>query len=96
MLTSLIIYFISSRVVSWTTNKDNKLKFFQQMGEWYVHDKCIGKKIIEIEKEGEDQGALIQPCCAAEPLMQCHYKDKPSKIPCEDSPFIDKDGKSFW
>lgn len=82
--------------LSWTTNKNNKLKFFQQMGEWYVHDKCIGKKIAEIEKADEAVGALIQPCCSAEPLIQCHYKDKPSKIPCKDSPAIDKNGKSFW
>jgi hypothetical protein len=81
---------------SWTTNKANKLKFFQQMGEWYVHDKCIGKKISEIEKEDEASGALIQPCCSAEPLIKCHYKDKPSKIPCKDFPSIDKNGKSFW
>jgi hypothetical protein len=68
----------------------------QQMGEWYVHEKCIGKKISEIEKEDEQEGALIQPCCSAKPLIQCHYKDKPSKIPCNDSPAIDRNGKSFW
>ncbi|KAL3779512.1 hypothetical protein HJC23_011148 [Cyclotella cryptica] len=37
--------------MSWTTNKDNKLKFFQQMGEWHVQDKCIGKRFDEITNE---------------------------------------------
>jgi hypothetical protein len=26
----------------------------------------------------------------------CHYRDKPSKIPCNDSPAIDKGKPSFW
>eukprot|EP00804_Cyclotella_cryptica_P030925 CCRYP_019606-RA/>CCRYP_019606-RA protein AED:0.14 eAED:0.14 QI:206/1/1/1/0.75/0.6/5/181/615 len=83
--------------MSWTTNKDNKLKFFQQMGEWHVQDKCIGKRFDEITNEPVGtKGALIQPCCSAEPIIKCHYKDKPSIIPCKDSPSIDRNGESFW
>eukprot|EP00565_Helicotheca_tamesis_P007069 CAMPEP_0185735742 /NCGR_PEP_ID=MMETSP1171-20130828/26112_1 /TAXON_ID=374046 /ORGANISM="Helicotheca tamensis, Strain CCMP826" /LENGTH=198 /DNA_ID=CAMNT_0028406153 /DNA_START=20 /DNA_END=616 /DNA_ORIENTATION=- len=85
--------------MSWTKNKDNKLKFLQQMGDWFVEEQCIGKKAADIlGKEGEvvESGALLGSCCAAEALVSCHYKDKPSKIPCKDSPPIDKNGPSFW
>jgi hypothetical protein len=30
------------------------------------------------------------------PTVVCHYRDKPSKIPCPDSPTIDKNGRDFW
>jgi len=85
--------------MSWTTNKDNKLKFFQQMGEWYINDPCIGKKPQELitgTNKTITKGMLIPQCCSAEPLITCHYRDKPSKIPCPDAPYIDKKGKSFW
>ena len=67
--------------MSWTSSKVNKVKFFEQMGEWYLDKKC-------------GSGGL--DCCAAEPIVTCHYRDKPSKIPCKDSPPIDKNGISFW
>jgi len=86
--------------MSWTTNKRNKLKFLQQMGEWRVHDTCVDKeagKILGADAAGGAiDGMLIQPCCSKEPLIKCHYRDKPSVHPCKDSPPIDKNGKSFW
>jgi len=30
--------------MSWTQNHKNKKKFFQQMGEWFVEEKCASKK----------------------------------------------------
>mmetsp|Transcript_40233 Transcript_40233/g.85673 ORF Transcript_40233/g.85673 Transcript_40233/m.85673 type:complete len:648 (-) Transcript_40233:46-1989(-) len=88
--------------MSWTGNKTNKLKFFQQMGEWYLNEKCIGKEAHELIDEKSEltdlisDGVLSKHCCSAEPLVTCHYRDKPSKIPCLDSPRIDNNGKSFW
>jgi len=91
--------------MSWTLNKDNKLLFFRQMGEWYVQEQCIHKKVEEISLIGEEDQhgdgashslAAIPTCCSAEPLLSCHYRDKPSKIPCKDSPPIDKGRPSFW
>lgn len=82
--------------MSWTSNKMNKLKFFQQMGEWYLNEKCIGETKGTIAGNTTSPLALIQPCCLADAAITCHYKDKPSKIPCNDSPPIDKGGRSFW
>ncbi len=87
--------------MSWTNNKDNKIKFFQQMGQWYIQDVCIAQtKSTILEKvqkaESGKVDELLEPCCLAEPHVVCHYRDKPSKIPCTDSPPIDKGKPSFW
>jgi hypothetical protein len=83
--------------MSWTLNKDNKLLFFQQFGEWYVQDQCIHKKVEDIPALLEEKDStFLSTCCSAEPLISCHYRDKPSKIPCKDSPPIDKDKRSWW
>lgn len=76
--------------MSWTFNKDNKLRFLQQMGEWYVQKQCVDAKADDVER------LEIQACCLPEPDIECHYRDKPSIHPCNDSPPIDKGGKSFW
>ncbi|KAL3905404.1 MAG: hypothetical protein SGILL_009692 [Bacillariaceae sp.] len=68
--------------MSWTTNKENKKLFLEQMGEWYVKD--------------DESCTSPADCCLVKPDIKCHYKDKPSKIPCTSSPNIDKKGKSFW
>jgi len=68
--------------MSWTLNKDNKLLFFRQLGEWYVEDQCIQKQVDSIEGGSDD---IIHACCSAEPLFSCHYRDKPSREPCKDS-----------
>lgn len=76
--------------MSWTTNKENKRKFFQQMGDWYVQPQCIGKKFQDMPKP------IPRNCCAAQALFECHYSDKPSKKPCKDKPTIDKGKPSWW
>lgn len=87
--------------MSWTTNKDNKLLYFRQIGEWYVDDKCIQTKAEDIlTADGGNFGGDSMPmrsiCCHAEPIVSCHYRDKPSVIPCHDSPSIDKGKPSWW
>jgi len=87
--------------MSWTTNKDYKLKFFQQMGEWFVNEKCVGKTKADIltNKDNIDKDgalSLVQPCCLREPEITCWYRDKPSKIPCNEAPYMDENGESFW
>ncbi|KAL3811127.1 hypothetical protein ACHAXA_005938 [Cyclostephanos tholiformis] len=83
--------------MSWTENKVNKVLFFRQMGEWYVHDKCIGDDASNLIDGNVADGALVEQCCSAEPIFSCHFKDKPSKVPCPDSPRIDPlKRRSFW
>jgi len=79
--------------MSWTFNKDNKLLFLKQLGEWYVHDKCIDKKLEDIELKDV---SFLENCCSSEALFSCHFRDKPSKEPCHDSPAIDNGKASFW
>jgi hypothetical protein len=83
--------------MSWTLNKEHKVLFFRQMGNWFLQDKCIGKKVSELGTSGTSNfKSLTTMCCAAEPLVSCHFRDKPSIIPCKKSPLMDKGGKSFW
>ena len=86
--------------MSWTHNKDNKRLFFQQMGEWYLKPECEDKAVADIlngdAAAAADGDAVSNKCCSAEPLVTCHYRDKPSIIPCLDSPPIDKGRPSFW
>mmetsp|Transcript_20280 Transcript_20280/g.41434 ORF Transcript_20280/g.41434 Transcript_20280/m.41434 type:complete len:652 (-) Transcript_20280:1308-3263(-) len=86
--------------MSWTKNKDNKVLFFKQFGEWYLQESCVNKHFDAILSErnilGSGVGVLLDQCCSAEPLVSCHYRDKPSKIPCRDSPPIDRNGESWW
>lgn len=81
--------------MSWTLNKENKRKFFQQMGDWHVHEKCIEGTLESIVLDGAVED-FSTTCCSAEPLVKCHFRDKPSKIPCKRSPTIDKGRSSFW
>jgi len=76
--------------MSWTSSKKDKVKFFQQMGEWYLEDTCNGVQTTKFVAGASNE------CCSATPLIQCHYRDKPSKIPCKESPPIDKGARSFW
>jgi hypothetical protein len=83
--------------MSWTENKVNKLLFLRQMGDWYVNDQCINVE-MEALKDIMKDGSLIEPCCSAEPLFSCHFRDKPSIKPCpDDTPLIDpKKKRNFW
>lgn len=93
--------FVSGKVdpyifhMSWTLNKDDKLKFLQQVGMWFVNDSCVDKDAKQIGSTDSD-GALTASCCSAEPVITCHYRDKPSIKSCADSPPKDKNGRSFW
>eukprot|EP00540_Astrosyne_radiata_P020584 CAMPEP_0116836140 /NCGR_PEP_ID=MMETSP0418-20121206/7928_1 /TAXON_ID=1158023 /ORGANISM="Astrosyne radiata, Strain 13vi08-1A" /LENGTH=337 /DNA_ID=CAMNT_0004465871 /DNA_START=147 /DNA_END=1160 /DNA_ORIENTATION=- len=72
--------------MSWTENKENKVKFFQQTALWYVLSDCLNNTAKVSTKS----------CCSKEPLVMCHYRDKPSAKPCPDSPQQVKNAKSFW
>ena len=78
--------------MSWTRNKVNKVLFFRQMGEWFVGEQCVQTKVDEIDIVD----SLSTFCCANEPIISCHYRDKPSIQPCSQSPPLDKDQPSWW
>jgi hypothetical protein len=80
----------------WTLNKEDKLLFMRQMGMWYVDDECVGKEAKQILFGSDAKDGLSKACCSAEPLTKCSFRDKPSVIPCKDSPSKDKGGQSFW
>jgi hypothetical protein len=89
--------------MSWTLNKDNKLAFLRQMGEWYVNDQCIDKAVHDIDNSNNGNTAvttssssIVESCCSAEAIFSCHYRDKPSIKPCKTSPSIDKGKASWW
>ena len=86
--------------MSWTANKKNKEKFFRQMGLWYLQETCVGSTASKIlgknEEEAVESGSLLAPCCAADPIIECFYRDKPSIKSCKDSPPLDTGKKSFW
>jgi Nucleotide-diphospho-sugar transferase len=86
--------------MSWTLNKDNKLSFLRQLGEWYVNDQCIDNTVEDIISNttttSPASGIVIDNCCSATAIFSCHYRDKPSIHPCKTSPSIDKGKKSWW
>ncbi|KAL7536165.1 hypothetical protein ACHAWF_005381 [Thalassiosira exigua] len=82
--------------MSWTLNKDDKLKFMRQMGMWYVAEQCIGKDAADVVSRGRSDGKVADACCSAEPLFSCHYRDKPSIKSCAEAPPKDRGGASFW
>jgi hypothetical protein len=84
--------------MSWTENKLNKRLFLEQLGNFFVSDKCVGKTINDVLQgnAGQDSNYLATSCCLAKPVERCHYRDKPSKTKCENSPLLDEGGTSFW
>mmetsp|Transcript_10301 Transcript_10301/g.15808 ORF Transcript_10301/g.15808 Transcript_10301/m.15808 type:complete len:534 (+) Transcript_10301:161-1762(+) len=57
--------------MSWTEGKEDKIKYLQQISEWYWNSTC-----------GQVPDHAAADCCLAKPLFQCHYSNKPSKKPC--------------
>ena len=99
---NLISYHTCNIIFSWTENKDNKKLFFEQLGEWYtVEDTSPNTTTTDtttattttnsIGNNGNGNGY-----CLLQPNITCHYRDKPSIIPCTNSPPIVKNGISFW
>ncbi|EJK62288.1 hypothetical protein THAOC_17101 [Thalassiosira oceanica] len=67
------------------------------MGLWYTNKRCeAGMGVSEADKVTE--GGLAKACCSKDPIITCHYADKPSSEQCKnsDAPNIDNKGKPFW
>jgi Nucleotide-diphospho-sugar transferase len=77
-----------------TANKEFKRKFYSQLGEWRVHDQCIQADPAEVIATSRRQD-----CCVKEPpAIKCFYRNRPSAIPCHDSPPVPESFStgSFW
>ena len=83
--------------MSWTDGKKHKIQYFQQIGQWHVNDECVDKTLDEIVA-GASRAKQSIPvhCCSLEPIVRCHYRDKPSIIPCSEYPPIEKEAPSWW
>jgi Nucleotide-diphospho-sugar transferase len=68
--------------MSHTENKDFKIKFFRQLGEWRVNEMCLQPDFRAAMESSPN-------CCVNEPpASSCYYRDRPSKRPCHDSPAL--------
>ena len=84
--------------MNYNDNIETKRKFNQQMGDWFLADgnpqsSCYWSRLANTTSTGSLPTATA--CCVAHPQPVCHYRDKPSKIPCRDSPQVEG-GESFW
>lgn len=79
--------------MNWNNDKETKRKFNQQLGDWFVDGACTtsGAETTLVQFVASSKSS----CCVREPVVVCHFRDKPSKIPCEVSPLIEED-TSFW
>jgi hypothetical protein len=86
--------------MSWTKNKDAKIQYLQQMGDWFVRDVCLQKPSneanVNASRMEKDDNSVIRNCCLRDPDIRCHFRDKPSVIPCKESPAAGLIGTSFW
>lgn len=73
--------------MNWNNDKATKRRFNEQLGDWHILSQCT---------TGETGGtSLSADCCVEHPTPVCHFRDKPSKIPCPESPLLEDD-TSFW
>ncbi len=87
--------------MSWTGDKKEKLQYLQQMGFWFVSEQCVqessSSERLWNQSHQQDRQNHTLACCIAEPIVQCHYRNKPSKIPCRESPAMGEvNASSFW
>lgn len=84
--------------MNWNSHKDEKRPFLEQMGDWYLLEPCVGDRTLsDIELASGTQGNLVATCCSPTPLYRCHFKNKPSVLPCEsNASHGPRTKKSFW
>lgn len=82
--------------MNWNNDKDVKQKFLEQLGAWHVKSVCVGGEMLS-QFGNSTKGRMLEACCSSQPLVSCHFRDKPSLIPCKDSPAFENSRRgSFW
>lgn len=64
--------------MSWAADRKNKRPFFEQMGEWYVHEQCLDTTVEELEA-GQENVNIMEQCCSSRAITICHFDDRPCK-----------------
>lgn len=85
--------------MSWTESKHDKISYLRQMGQWYVKDPCIGNlfhETLAALPKHEAEKMIPLKCCSSEPIVSCHFRDKPSLLPCTNLPPKDGNASSWW
>jgi hypothetical protein len=84
--------------MNWNEHKNIKQQYLAQMGDWYLQPACANASSWEsLRAAASGAPSLIAACCSNDPLIRCNWRDKPSVIPCRDSPFYEKTRPtSFW
>jgi Nucleotide-diphospho-sugar transferase len=84
--------------MNWNEHKDIKRQYLEQMGDWHLNPACTNATSWEsLRLASSGAPSLTAACCSNDPLIRCNWRDKPSVIPCRDSPFYDKKKPtSFW
>lgn len=62
--------------MNWAKEKTIKVKFMKQIGAWYVQEQCEDVKQLQ----------NVTHCCAAEPLVSCHFSNRASLLDCSSYP----------
>lgn len=90
--------------MNWNRNKKEKTDYMRQMGQWFVKDTCSGQPLnttLAVYSKvrsmfGSSNATMVSVCCSREALFSCHWRDKPSILPCNTSPARDRKSASFW
>lgn len=90
--------------MNWNNRAETKVEFLEQLGEWHLTKSTPGCQQAQLQAASAAAGGGGAPapptvaaaCCAVNPPRPvCHYRDKPSLIPCPHAPNLES-GVSFW
>jgi hypothetical protein len=91
--------------MNWNSDKEEKKKMLEQMGDWYVREECVKDDELQSianatsPSHGAPSDHLVTSCCLPKPAIRCYFRDKPSVSTCRghaDLESIEQDAPSFW
>jgi hypothetical protein len=91
--------------MNWNSDKDEKKKMLEQMGDWFVSQECAKEdELARIANSTSSSNMassdhLAKSCCLPTPSIRCYFRDKPSVAACRDHADFQPVAKgvpSFW
>ncbi|KAL7565472.1 hypothetical protein ACA910_012211 [Epithemia clementina (nom. ined.)] len=95
--------------MSWTSGKLDKIKYFLQLGEWFVNDTCFNATFTKQQQQQQRKQQQqrqssntakakvnYSACCLPKAEYKCFFSDKPSLRPCPKYTPKKDGGQSFW